>query len=385
MSKLAITIFICALTLTILGIITAASIGKVTYTENIKSFELNKLEKVTQEHENNAPEKTKFHKLKKQLIWLGLSAIAFVIILNIDYTILGKYYPIIFALTFIALVLVFMPGIGREFNGSYRWLSLLGFSVQPSEFAKIALVVVLASWYNNVMEHRNKILHLIIYPGLLVGSLLALIILEPDFGTVMLMGLVCATMMLLGGAQLRYLVPVGAVALTGVIAFLMMNMNRMTRIQAWLHPEDYPGKAYNLQQSLISFARGGIWGQGFGQGIQKELYLPEASTDFILAIIGEEMGLLFTLLVVICYAAICICGLTIAFQTINLFGRLLAVGLTLIITVQALVSISTVTGMIPPKGFPLPFVSYGGTSLLVSWCIIALLGNIANNNKEKLG
>ena len=384
MSKLAITIFICALTLTILGIITAASIGKVTYTENIKSFEINKLQEVAREHENNAPEKTKFHKLKKQAIWFGLSAIIFIIILKIDYTLLGKYYPVIFVLTFIALVLVFIPGIGRSLKGSHRWLSLLGFSIQPSEFAKIALVVVLASWYNNVMEHRNKILHLIIYPGLLVGSLLALIILEPDFGTVMLMGLVCATMMLLGGAQLRYLVPVGAAGLTLVIGFLMMNMNRMTRIQAWLHPEDYPDKAYNLQQSLISFARGGIWGQGFGQGIQKELYLPEASTDFILAIIGEELGLPFTLLVVLCYAVIGICGLTIAFQTINRFGRLLAVGLTMIITVQALVSISTVTGMIPPKGFPLPFVSYGGTSLLVSWCIVALLGNIANNNKEKL-
>jgi len=370
--------------LTIFGIITAASIGKVTYTENIKSFELNKLEQKTQDYENNKAEITKFHKLKKQLIWLGLSIIPIFIILKMDYQIFSKYYLIIFALSLFTLILVFVPGIGKEMNGSHRWLRLLGFSLQPSEFAKISLIIVLASWYNNVMEHHNKLLYLTIYPGLFLSAFLGLIILEPDFGTFALLGLIGGILMLQGGAQLRYLLPVGAVGLVGGVAYLLTHANRMTRINAWLHPEDYPDKAYNLEQSLVSFTRGGLFGQGFGNGIQKEHYLPEASTDFILAIIGEEMGLIATILVVLCFTVICICGLCIAMHTVSRFGRLLAVGLTMTITVQSIISISTVTGMIPPKGFPLPFVSYGGTSLLVSWCIIALLMNVANNNKEKL-
>jgi len=384
MSKLAITIFICALILTIFGIITAASIGQVTYTENLKSFELNKLEQKTLDYENNKAEVTKFHKLNKQLIWLGLSIIPIIIILKMDYQILSKYYLIIFALSLFALALVFVPGIGKEMNGSHRWLRLLGFSIQPSEFAKISLIIVLASWYNNVMEHHNKFRHLTIYPGLFLSAFLALIIIEPDFGTFALLGLIGGILMVQGGSQLRYLLPAGAVGLAGGIFYLLNNPNRLIRFWAWVHPEQYPDLAYNLNQSLISFTRGGLFGQGFGNGIQKEHYLPEASTDFILAIIGEEWGLIATILVVLCFAVICICGLCIAMHTVNRFGKLLAVGLTMTITVQSIISISTVTGMIPPKGFPLPFVSYGGTSLLVSWCIAALLMNISNNNKEKL-
>jgi cell division protein FtsW len=377
-------IFTCALTLTIFGIITAASIGKVTRTENIQSFELNKLEQQKEALESNQAETTKFHKLKKQAMWLIITIIPFIIILKIDYQLLSKYYLIIFAVSILALLLVFVPGIGRSLKGSHRWLRILGFSIQPSEFAKISLIIVLASWYNNVMEHHSKFLYLTIYPGLFLSAFLGLIIVEPDFGTFALLGLIGVIVMVQGGAQLRCVVPVGAIGLACGVGFLMTQANRITRIQAWLHPELYPAKAYNLEQSLVSFTRGGLWGQGFGNGIQKEHYLPETSTDFILAIIGEELGLLATLLVVLCFLIICICGLSIAMHTVNRFGRLLAVGLTMTITVQSIISISTVTGMIPPKGFPLPFVSYGGTSLLTSWCIIALLMNIANNNKQKL-
>ncbi len=384
MSKLAITIFICALILTIFGIITAASIGKVTSTENIKSFELNKLEQIKVDYENNKAENTKFDKLQRQLAWLTLSIIPIILILKINYQILSKYYLFIFALSILTLILVFVPGIGKEINGSYRWLRFMGFSIQPSEFAKLSLIIVLASWYNNVMEHHNKLLYLTIFPGLFLSAFLALIILEPDFGSFALLGLIGLILMIQGGSQLRYLLPVGALGLTAGIGYLVAHANRMNRINAWLYPEKYPDLAYNLQQSLVSFTRGGIFGQGFANGIQKEYYLPEASTDFILAIIGEEMGLIATVSVVLCFAIICICGLSIAMHTVSRFGRMIAVGLTMTIAVQSIISISTVTGMIPPKGFPLPFVSYGGTSLLVSWCIIALLMNIANNNKEKL-
>jgi cell division protein FtsW len=210
-----------------------------------------------------------------------------------------------------------------------------------------------------------------------------LLLVEPDFGTTALVGLVAMGLLYAGGARPRYLFGFAGAGVAMLAVLLMYNENRVRRFLAFLHPEEYArGEAWQLINGLNAFASGGAYGTGLGNSIQKYHYLPEAHTDFILPIIGEEFGLVATLIVLILFVVIFICGLRIAARASDDFGRFTALGITLMITLQAIINLAVVTGSVPTKGIALPFISYGGSSLLVSSAMVGMLINVAHTARD---
>jgi len=324
------------------------------------------------------------HFLKRQLTWLAVSVVVGAIIFCFDYH-WWKKKSVAVLLTLISvvlLVLVFVPRIGVMAGGSRRWLGLGMFSFQPSEIAKFSLVIVLASWLAGIGRRVRHFREGILFPVIGLSVILGLMIAEPDFGTTLLTGMVGMIIMFAAGARLNYLFIMASLG-GGCFAVAVMSAPlRMDRIRALFAPEKYPATAYHLAQSKIAFIRGEWLGVGLGNSIQKQLYLPEAHTDFIFAIIGEELGFLATCSVVLLFIGFLICGMIISFRAPDPFGRLLAFGLTIMIVLQAAINIGVVTGCLPTKGLPLPFISYGGTSLLVSIVCVGVVLNIARHCAE---
>jgi cell division protein FtsW len=221
-------------------------------------------------------------------------------------------------------------------------------------------------------------------PALIVLGLFALLlIIEPDFGTTVLVGLVTMGLLYIGGARPRYLLGFAGAGVGALVVLLAHNANRVDRFLAFFNPEENAqGAAWQLINGLIAFASGGARGTGLGNSIQKYHYLPEAHTDFILPIIGEEFGLVATLVVLILFVVIFICGLRVAGRASDDFGRFTALGITLMITLQAMINLAVVTGCVPTKGIALPFISYGGSSLLVSSAMIGMLVNVAHTARD---
>jgi len=315
--------------------------------------------------------------LKRQLVWLVFSLLAGAALLWFDYHWWQKLAAPMAVACVVLLGAVLVPGIGTRIGGSARWLRLGPLSVQPSEFAKFTVVVALSSWMDAVGPRSIRM-----RPGLLLpvgglGVVLGLLILEPDFGTTMLVGAVGFAILFGGGTRIGHLAVTAAMGFCAFVLAILQDPLRLNRIRALFSPEDYPGTAYHLIQSKASIIRGGWLGVGLGNSLQKEFYLPEAHTDFILAIIGEELGLLGTGAVVLLFLAFTVCGATICLRAPDPFGRLLAFGITVWISLQAVINIGVVTGCLPTKGLPLPFISYGGTSLLSSVTAVAVLANIA--------
>jgi cell division protein FtsW len=253
-------------------------------------------------------------------------------------------------------------------------------SVQPSEFAKLGMIVVLAAWMARVGRRSDRFREGFMLPVMGLGVVLALIILEPDFGTTLVTGAVGMAMLFVAGTRLSHLLVAGALGLSGFILAVMRDPVRTMRILAFVMPEQYPEVARHLAQSKIAFIRGGLFGVGLGNSIQKQFYLPEAHTDFILAIVGEELGFIATVVVAALFLGFVICGMVISFRAQDIFGRLLGFGITMMIALQAAINIGVVTGCLPTKGLPLPFISYGGSSLLVSVAGVCILLNIAQHH-----
>ncbi len=321
--------------------------------------------------------------VKRQGLWMALALTGAFVCAKIDLHRLQQLALPAAGFSLLLLILVRIPGIGLNINGSWRWLRFGPVTVQPSELAKIGLILVTAWW----IARRRRALHtlsrgvLVPIAGLSVFA--GLLLIEPDFGTAMLFGAVVITLLYLGGAAPRHLL--GFLAAGGGIVALMLlrNANRMRRIIAFLDPEKYARQeAWQLVNALEAFAAGGPYGAGLGNSIQKYHYLPEAHTDFILPIIGEEFGLPATLSILLLFAVVFICGLHIAARASDDFGRFAALGITLMLTFQALINIAVVTGSMPTKGLALPFISYGGSSLMVSSAMIGLLVNIAHTARD---
>jgi cell division protein FtsW len=314
----------------------------------------------------------------RQLLWLALALLVAGVISRIDYR-RWRYLAVpVFILSVILLVLVLIPGIGTKVGGSRRWLRFGVMQIQPSEFAKFSLVIVLAWWMARERMRSREFGRGVLAPMTMLGLIAGLIFLEPDYGTTMLCGLVGMAIMFAGGALLRYLVLFAGSGLTLFCIAVMHNEVRRGRVLAFLAPEKY-AQTYSFQliNAINAFVAGGWRGVGLGASVQKHFYLPEAHTDFIFAIIGEELGMLGTLGVVLLFAGICACGMRISIKAPDWFGRLLAFGLTILITMQAMFNIGVVTGCLPTKGLTLPFISFGGSSLMMSLAAIAVLLNIA--------
>lgn len=320
--------------------------------------------------------------LKRQLVWLFISLVVAVVLSRFDYHWWHKSAMPLAAVAVLLLAMVFVPGIGLKVGGSHRWLNLGPLSFQPSELAKFVSIIAMSSWMAAAGRRVRNFKEGFLYPIVGLGLILGLTMLEPDFGTTLLIGLVSMLIMFAGGTKLSYLFASGLLGVCGFIIAIMRDPVRLIRVLSFLSPEQHATGAYHLTQSKIAFELGGLFGKGLGNSLQKHLYLPEAHTDFILAIIGEELGFIATLAVVLMFTGILVCGMIIAFKAPDPFGRLLAFGITMMVVIQAVINVGVVTGCLPTKGLPLPFISYGGSSLLMATAGIAVLHNIARHSGE---
>jgi cell division protein FtsW len=325
-----------------------------------------------------------FNFLKKQTFWLIVGFVACFGCALTDYHWFQRTWYVWIGLAVVLLVLCFLPPIGVRINGSWRWIRLGPMTFQPSEMAKLASIVFVAWWFSRFEAETGQFLKGFLIPLAVVGAMLGLIVIESDLGTTLLIGGTVFLMMFVAGASPKYL---GPVLLVGIAIFLVGAMHmeeRQGRILAFLHPERYQETDGHQQlMGLIAFGSGGVDGLGLGNGRQKMLYLPYAHTDFIFPVIGEELGLRATLLVVFCYLLVITCGALIALNARDRFGMLLGFGATAMIALQAMVNIGVTTSMLPNKGLPLPFISYGGSNLLFCLICVGVLINIFRQGEEE--
>lgn len=291
---------------------------------------------------------------------------------------LQKWAGAILLVSFALLAVVLVPGVGANRGGATRWINLGGFNFQPSEAAKLAMVVYLARWLS---RHRDRVhqFHRGIVPPLVVfGACSGLLLLQPDFGTTAILGLVTLMMLFVAGARPLHLAALSALGVTLLWVGVTHAEYRMRRFTAFLNPWEHAQDiAFQLVQSLIAFGSGGFTGVGLGQSRQKLFYLPEAHTDFIFALVGEELGLIGAAMVLALFAVICVRGFRIASRHPDHFSALLAFGLTLVIVIGAAVNIGVVLGLLPTKGLALPFLSYGGSALMGAALEVGILAALS--------
>lgn len=318
--------------------------------------------------------------LISQLVWCGLGLVICLLAVRVDYRQLKKFAWPLFVVALIGLVavLVLPEPWAKPVKGARRWLHLPFGNVQPSELAKLALIVVLA-WY---CERYQRQMHTwtrgIMIPGGIIALMLGLIFVEPDRGTTILLAAVSGSMLLLAGVRWLYIIPPMIAGVAGLAASLMYDPMRMKRIFSWLYlEENKDGVGYQAYQAMLALGSGGWFGLGLGNGRQKLGFVPERHTDFILSIIGEELGLVATLAVVVAFVLIVICGIYIATHARDTFGTMLAAGITFLIGLQAFINIGVVTSALPNKGLALPFISYGGSSLVAMLACVGLLFSVA--------
>jgi cell division protein FtsW len=315
--------------------------------------------------------------VKRQGMWLCVGLVVAIVASFVNYHFWVKYWWAFFAAAALLLVLCFIPPIGLRINGSSRWINL-GFGVvQPSELAKIASIFFLAWWFSRTDISFSAFTTGLVFPMGILSMLMGLIVLEVDIGNTALIGGTAVAVLFIAGAALRWLSTLIACGLGGIFLVAMNVSERQGRLLAFRNPEKYSlGEGLQQWQALIAFGSGGVDGLGLGEGRQKMLYLPYAHTDFIFPMIGEELGLYATLLTVLAYLLICLCGSLVASNAKDNVGRLLGIGAVIMITLQACVNIGVTTSLLPNKGMPLPFISYGGSNMVVCLFLIGLLVNI---------
>jgi cell division protein FtsW len=318
-----------------------------------------------------------FGMVKKQGLWLGLGLVLCAVVSRLDYHWVTQRAWLWMAIGGLLLLLCMVPGIGKKVNGAARWLSLGGFTMQPSEFMKLALVCFLAYWLG---KHQRRLGHLwtgLGVPALVLGGTMVLVMLGRDLGTTAAIFTVFAVMLFCAGIKKRYLVPLPIVGLGGLILLALTMPERKARLLAFLNPNDHlDGKFYQQLQGLIALGSGGTAGLGLGNSRQKMNFLPESTTDFILPVMGEELGLWVTLAVVFSFLILILCSGWITLHAPDPTGVLLGTGITTLLGVQALVNLGVVTALLPNKGMPLPFISYGGSNLILCLICIGILFNL---------
>jgi cell division protein FtsW len=316
--------------------------------------------------------------LVMQLIWCVLGVAACITATAMDYRRLKKFWWLLLIMALVMLALVLNKHVGAVRGHARRWFSFGGLSFQPSEFAKLAVIIALA-WYG---EHFQRQMPTwprgILIPGLVIGLAVGLLFKEPDVGNGLVLATVSGVLLLTAGIRLRYFLPPVLAVAVAVGVFLQHNQMRSERIYSWLHVEETrQGKGMQAYEAMVALGSGGLAGKGLGDGLQKLGWVPEHHTDFIFSIIGEELGLIATLLVVLAFTAIFFCGICIATHSSDTFGLLLGTGITFLIGLQAFINMGVVTSMLPNKGLPLPFISYGGSNLLITLASVGLLLSIA--------
>jgi cell division protein FtsW len=315
--------------------------------------------------------------LTKQVIWLALSLVMGLYAAFMDLEWLRRKAWVVFGLCILGLILTLVPGIGVKVNGAQRWIGLGPLRIQPSEFAKIGLVIILAAYFSQRHREIKTFLYGFFIPSVVIGLCCGLIILQPDFGTCFLCGAVAATMMFQAGTSLRWLLPVAGLAITAFSVLVYFDPVRIRRVTSFLDVEaNANDSAYQLWQGMLAFGVGGLDGVGLGMGRQQMHFLPEAHTDFIFPVIGEELGLLVTSGIVLCFLVLFASVFLRLRQAPRLYEYLLAMGAILFVTLQAIINMGVVTGSLPTKGMSLPFISYGGSNLMVTFVLLGFVINV---------
>lgn len=327
----------------------------------------------------------KFHDAFKYVKHQGLFFIVGIFIMmfcsKIDLDFLKKKSNLILGICFILLILVLIPGIGSVRNGSRSWFGIGGFGIQPSEFAKLGLIIYTAKYLEKNQRNMKDVKKGALPIFLVIGAFFLLIMLEPDFGTAMVMALTLICLIFVSGLKISFFVKLGVIGLAGIVALIIAAPYRMARIVSFLNPWSDPlGSGYQIIQSLYAIGPGGLLGQGFLKSRQKHFYLPEPQTDFIFSIISEEFGFLGVIIVTSFFFFIFTRMIRIGMKSSELFTKYLAFGLAFGIFIQASLNLAVVVGLIPVTGVTLPFFSYGGSSLLVSMTMIGLTLNISRRN-----
>jgi cell division protein FtsW len=317
---------------------------------------------------------------KRQLLFAVVGIFAMFVIMNIDYWTWRDWSKTLLIICFVLLVLVLIPGVGMVRNGSRSWIGVGAFSIQPSEFMKLAMIAFLAKYLSenqkNIISFKRGLL-----PALaLVFAAFGMIMLQPDLGTGTVMVGTCIVIIFVAGARISHFIGLGVLGLAGFAALILSAPYRIKRITSFLNPwEDPLGSGFQIIQSLYAIGPGGLFGLGLGQSRQKFFYLPEPQTDFIFAILAEELGFIGGSLVLLLFSLLLWRGVRIALGAPDLYGSFLAIGIISMVAIQVMINIGVVTGLMPVTGITLPFLSYGGSSLTLMLMAIGVLLNISKH------
>lgn len=320
----------------------------------------------------------------KQLQWLLIGFIFFGAAAFFPYKAYGKVIRFLVKFAFLLLILVLLPMIGVEKNNSQRWIHVGSIIIQPSEAVKLVMVIYFACVYAKKQRYIANFRKGVMPPLLILAAVFFLILKQPDLGTAVSILLSCGAILLCAGIRKRHLLLLGTMAGTGIAYFAITAPYRMRRLTSFSNPfQDENGDGYQLINSYLAIDSGGFWGNGLGKSVQKLGFLPEAHTDFIMAVVIEELGAVGLLMMIGAYLLMMFRGVRIAVQINDPFGKLLAIGLTFQIMIQALFNLGAVFGLLPITGIPLPFVSYGGSSLLFMLISAGILVNLSSHVKRR--
>lgn len=317
----------------------------------------------------------------KQIMWAAIGIAVLTIVMRIDYRTYRNDRMIWLLLAIVGVMLVSVL-FSRPINGTRRWFGVGGFGIQPSELAKVVAILFTALMLERRRQRINELGYALLPIALIVGGLVGLILLEPDFGTSVSLLAVVAVMVFAAGISYRYLLGAALLMLPALYVILMQADYRRRRLLIFMDPWSDPlGDGFQIIQSLIAVGTGGVFGKGLMNGVQKLFYLPEPQTDFIYSVISEELGMIGASLVLLCFCVIAWRGLRTAMRAPDSFGAFLALGITMMLVLQAFVNISVVLGLMPTKGIPLPLVSNGGSSMLINLLAVGVLLNISQHTR----
>ncbi|WP_197025072.1 stage V sporulation protein E [Paucisalibacillus sp. EB02] len=318
--------------------------------------------------------------VKRQLLFAGVGVAGMFFFMYIPYSNWAKYAKAILLVCFGLLLIVLIPGVGLTRGGAQSWIGIGAFSIQPSEFMKLGLIIFLAVFLSANQKYITSFRKGFFPALLLVFTAFGLIMLQPDLGTGMVLILTCMIMIFVSGARISHFIGLALLGLVGFALLIISAPYRISRITAFLNPwEDPLGDGFQIIQSLYAIGPGGLMGVGLGNSLQKYFYLPEPQTDFIFAILGEELGFIGGTLLLLLFILLFWRGIRVALEAPDSFGRFLALGIVSMLTVQVMINISVVIGLIPVTGITLPFLSYGGSSLTLTLCSVGILLNISRN------
>lgn len=319
-----------------------------------------------------------YYFLKRQMVWVILGLAAMIMTMNIDYHVWQKFAKPIMIVTIILLVLVLIPGAGKVVNGARRWLGAGSIYLQPSEIAKLSMVLFMAYNLTKYQEKMKSFVKGVLPQIFLLLIIFGLILKEPDLGTALSIAGTVFIMLFASGAKVSHLASLAGVGIVAVTAAVLFEPYRLKRLIAFSDPWSDPlNTGYHIIQSLYAIGSGGLFGVGLGRSREKFLYLPEPHTDFIFSILGEELGLIGTITILTLFFFFAWRGFKIAMSAVDIYGSILAMGITTMILLQALMNIAVVTASMPVTGIPLPFLSFGGSALIFTLAGVGILLNIS--------